>query len=124
MNIVDSSGWLEYFADTKRAKYFAEAIEATDDLIIPAIIFYEVFKKILLERDEAVALQAVAHMRLGKTVELNLELALSAARLSKQHRLPMADSIIFATAQQTNAIVWTQDADFADLPGVNYFRKP
>lgn len=103
MNIVDSSAWLEYFADTRYAKYFANVIERTKSLLVPSIILYEVFKKILSEKDETTALHIVAHIKLGKVIPLDLEIALEAAKLSTTYKLPMADSIILATAQKYNA---------------------
>jgi predicted nucleic acid-binding protein len=118
-NAVDSSGWLEYFADTRRARLFAAAIEDTDRLIVPVITIFEVFKKMLKERGENDALQAVSAMRSGRVVDLDLPLALDAGRLS----LPLADSLIYATAQRHDALLWTQDEDFDGLPGVRYFAK-
>lgn len=123
MNIVDSSAWLEYFANSKQARHFASVIEEIKSLIVPSIILYEVFKKVLVERDENTALQIVAHMKLGKVIPLDLELSLWAARISKHHKLPMADSIILATAQKFDATLWTQDADFKGIEGVKFFRK-
>ncbi|MEK6614558.1 MAG: type II toxin-antitoxin system VapC family toxin [Bacteroidota bacterium] len=123
MNVVDSSAWLEYFADTKNGKKFEKVIENTELLLVPSITLYEVFKKILMERDEHIALQIVAHMKMGKVIELDMEIALSAAKFSKEFRLPMADSIIFATGKKYHATIWTQDADFKNLEGVKYFRK-
>ena len=117
MNIVDSSGWLEYFADGPNAKFFAKAIETTSDLLVPTLSLYEVFKRVLQQRSEGEALQAVAVMHLGKVVELTSPIALSAARISTDSRLPMADSIMLATARSFDATLWTQDADFEDLPG-------
>jgi predicted nucleic acid-binding protein len=122
-NVVDSSAWLEYFAGSPRARYFAKAIETTDQLVVPSISLYEVFKKVLTERDETAALQAVHYMQLGTVLDLTADLALTAATLSKHYRLPMADSIILATAQFANAAVWTQDSDFKNIPGVHYFPK-
>ncbi|MBI5412738.1 type II toxin-antitoxin system VapC family toxin [Candidatus Peregrinibacteria bacterium] len=123
MNIVDSSAWLEYFAGTKYAKNFEKAIEATEILLVPAIVIYEVFKKILLEKDEHTALHVIAHMKLGKIIDMDLEIALKAAQLSGKHQLPMADSIILATAQKHNATIFTQDADFKPFKNVRYFTK-
>ena len=123
MNIVDSSAWLEYFAGTKNAGNFAKVIEASKSLIVPSIIFYEVFKKILSERGEDDALFITAHMKIGKVVDLDLDTALRAAKLSSEYGLPMADSIILATAQKYDAVVWTQDADFKRFKGVKYFSK-
>ena len=122
-NVVDSSGWLEYLGGTTRARLFSEAIENVDELVVPAIGLYEVFKKMLSERGETAALQAISYMRLGTVVDLTAELAPTAAALNKHYKLPMADSMILATARFTNATLWTQDADFENIPGVKYFRK-
>ncbi|PJZ70821.1 VapC toxin family PIN domain ribonuclease [Leptospira perolatii] len=123
MNIVDSSGWLEYFAGTKRSDLFSEAIERTDKLLIPTISLYEVFKKIYIERDEDSALKAIAHMQQGTVIDLDASISIFAAKLSKDHKLPMADSIILATARKYSAMLWTQDEDFNGLDGVKYFPK-
>jgi len=119
MNAVDSSAWLEYFADTKRARLFAAAIEDTDHLIVPVVTVYEVFKKFLRERGESDALQAVSAMRSGQVIDLDVSLALEAGRFN----LPLADSLIYATAQRHGATLWTQDEDFEGLSGVRYFSK-
>ena len=123
MNVVDSSAWLAYFADESNAQHFANAIEAPDSLIVPSITLLEVFKKVAQQRSEGVALQYVAVMQQGRVVPLDASLALLAAALGARHKLPLADSIIYATAQQSNALVWTQDADFEGLVNVNYFTK-
>jgi toxin FitB len=123
MNVVDSSGWLEYFADTKSADFFAAAIENTAELIVPVITIYEVFKKILQQRGEDEALIAVATMSQGIVVELDSSIAMVAARLSHENKLPMADSLILATARSNEADLWTQDEHFEGLPGVRYRRK-
>lgn len=119
MNVVDSSGWLEYFAGTARASLFAKAIEDTGKLVVPTITVYEVFKKVLRERGENLALRAASQMQMGEVVTVDVSLCLSAAR----HDLPLADSLIYATAQQHKATLWTQDAHFEGLPGVRYFAK-
>jgi predicted nucleic acid-binding protein len=120
MNVVDSSGWLAYFADSPHADFFSHAIENTDDLIVPVISLYEVFKRILQQRNENAALQAIALMQQGRVIELDAALALSAARLSHTLKLPMADSLILATARWHQAVLWTQDSDFKDIEGVRY----
>ncbi|MBI4235172.1 type II toxin-antitoxin system VapC family toxin [Candidatus Peregrinibacteria bacterium] len=122
-NLVDSSAWLEYFVDGSNAKYFAKAVEDEKSLIVPAIVIYEVFKKILLEKDENTALKIVAHMKLGKVIELEMDLAMLAARLSVENKLAMADSVILATARRHNAIIWTMDNDFEKIPEAKYFKK-
>lgn len=123
MNVVDSSGWLEYFANGPNADFFAPAIEDPLNLIVPSISLYEVFKRVLQQRGEDEALQAVALMQQGRVIQLDVSLALQAAKVSVDHRLPMADSIILATAQASQAILWTQDADFDGLPDVQYKAK-
>ena len=123
MNVVDSSGWLEYFADSEHADFFAEAIEDLDNLIVPTISLYEVFKKVLHLRGETAAIQAAAHMQLGQVVDLTTPIALNAASLSLKLKIPMADSMILATARAFQATLWTQDEDFEGLDGVRYRSK-
>jgi predicted nucleic acid-binding protein len=120
MNVVDSSAWLEYFASGPNAGFFAKAIEDTQQLIVPTLSLFEVFKRVLEQRGEGDALQAVAVMRQGMVVDLDGAIALRAAKLSLEYRLPMADSIILATARSYDAALWTQDADFENLLGVQY----
>jgi predicted nucleic acid-binding protein len=123
MNVADSSAWLEYFADGPNAGFFAKPIEDTARLVVPSVSLYEVFKRILQQRDESQALQAVAVMQQGTVVDLNPALALSSARLSVGGGLPMADSIILATARAFGATLWTQDVDFEGMEGVKYRPK-
>jgi predicted nucleic acid-binding protein len=123
MNVVDSSGWLEYFADGPNADFFAPAVENTADLVVPTISVYEVFKRVLQQRDEGDALQAVAVMQQGRVIDLDTAIALSAAKVSVGLKLPMADSVMLATARNHNATLWTQDADFKNSEGVEYVEK-
>lgn len=123
MNIVDSSGWLEYFANGPNADHFSQPLKDTSALIVPTISIYEVFKVILRESNENDALQAVAAMQKGKVVDLNTHIAINASRISLQYTLPMADSIILSTAQTYGCIVWTQDSDFEGIPGIKFFPK-
>ena len=123
MNFVDSSGWLAYFADEPNAKYFQGPLKDADSLVVPTITIYEVFKVVLRESNENHALQAISVMHKGTVVNLNVRLAAAASRLSLEHDLPMADSIILATAREYNATIWTQDSDFKDIPGVKFFPK-
>jgi len=120
MNLVDTSGWIEYFFGGGNASYFAKPIEDTDQLIVSVVCLYEVFRKVHQVADEARALQAIAQMKQGRVVELSEEIALRAALVSLRHKLPMADSFIYATGQLEGAEVWTQDGDFQNLPGVRY----
>lgn len=124
MNVVDSSGWLEYFAEGPNIEFFAPAIEDTQNLIVPAISLYEVFKRVLVQTDQQSALRAITIMQEAKVIELSAALAIYAAQLSYQYKTPMADSIILATAWTHNATLWTQDNDFEGLPNVNYVKKP
>jgi predicted nucleic acid-binding protein len=123
MNIVDSSGWLAYFADEPNAKYFLSPLSDSALLAVPTVTIYEVFKVILRESSENEALQAVVAMQKGTVVDLNATLAIAASRLSLEHNLPMTDSIILATAQEFKAIIWTQDSDFKNIRNVKYFPK-
>jgi len=123
MNLVDSSAWLEYFTDGTNAKSFAPVIENTAEIIISVINLYEVYKKISAEKDEDKAIQAVALMQQSKVRDVTNSISILAAKLSAKFKIPMADSIIYATARINDAIVWTQDSDFKDLEGVKYFKK-
>lgn len=121
MNVVDSSAWLAYFAGNANAEHFALAIEDQDQLLVPAITLIEVFKIIFKQRGEAPALIAVAHMRTGQVISLDATLAMDAATLGLRHKLPLADSIIYATTAKYRARLWTQGEDFKGLPQVEYF---
>jgi toxin FitB len=122
-NVVDSSAWLAYFANEPSAADFAPAIEAVDRLVVPAVCLLEVFKIVARQRGEGDALQAVAVMQQGLVVDLDGALALSAARVGLDHRLPLADSIVYATARSLGGVVWTQDEDFDGLLDVQYIPK-
>ncbi len=123
MNLVDSCGWLEYFADGPNANFFAPAINDINSLIVPTICILEVFKRVLQQRDEDSALKAVALMEQGRVVDLNDTLAMNAVKLSLDNKLPMADGILLATAHAYNSVIWTQDADFKGIKGVKYIEK-
>jgi len=124
VNVIDSSAWLEYFADGPNAGVFAPAIQSTAELVVPSITLFEVFKRVYQQRGEGPALQAVALMQQGQIVDLDAPLALAASKLSADAKLPLADSIVLATARRHEATLWTQDADFEGLPGVRYRAKP
>lgn len=124
MNVVDSSGWLEYFADGPNAEVFAEPLADPGSLIVPTVSVYEVFKKVLLERGESEALEAVALMQQGHVVELDTTTALAAAKTSVDLRLPMADAMIYTTARIHGATLWSQDEDFEEIDGVRYIPRP
>ena len=120
LNVVDSSGWLEYFADGPHAGFFAPAVEDTGHLILPALCLFEVFKRILQQRTENEALRAAAYMQQATVIPLDAPLALHAAKISVDLKLPLADSIIFATARAHDAVLWTQDAHFKGMKGVKF----
>ena len=122
MNLVDSSGWLEYLADDRNADFFAPALEDTVNLVVSTINIYEVFKQVLRQRGQDAALQAVALMEQANVADVTAPISLDAARISAEMKLPMADSLILATARAHDAILWTQDSDFQGLSGVR-FRK-
>jgi len=123
MNLVDSSGWLEYFANDKNADFFAKPIEDTSNLIVSTINIYEVFTKVLQQKNENLAFQAIALMQQSKVIDVDSAISLHAAKQSVELNLPMADSIILATAQAYNAALWTQDSDFINLTDVKYIQK-
>ena len=123
MNLVDTSGWIEYLFDEENAAFFAEAIEETSQLIVPVICLYEVFKKVNQVADEARALDIIAQMKQGQILEITEEIALKAALISIKHKLPMADSLIYSSGQSVGAVIWTQDTDFEGLPGVKFQSK-
>ena len=123
MNLVDSCGWLEFFADGPNAGFFARPIEDVAKLLVPTICLLEVFKRVCEQRGEQAALQAVTHMQEGRVAPLDVATALTAARISCELKLSLADSVILATARTNKAVIWTQDADFERIPGVRYKPK-
>jgi predicted nucleic acid-binding protein len=123
MNLVDSSGWLEYFADGPNASFFEPPILDLKKLIVPTLSLFEVFKKIIQQKDEGAAFQAIAVMQQGKVVDLNTGLAIDAARLSVELKIPMADSIMLAISMSFDAVLWTQDSDFTGIENVKLIMK-
>ena len=123
MNVVDSSGWLEYFSKGETAEFFSAAIQDTENLLIPTISIYEVFKRMLIQLGEESALQSIGIMSLGITVDLTQEIAINAAKISSDLKIAMADSVILATARAHDATLWTQDVDFEGIEGVKFVRK-
>ena len=122
-NVIDSSAWLSYFAEDGNCENFTLPIENIDNLIVPSITITEIFKHILRERNEESALTITAHMSQGKVISLDQDLAIEAASFGVNHKLPLTDSIIYATTLKFDATLWTQDADFKGLSNVNYFSK-
>ena len=123
MNVVDSCAWLEYFADGPNASFFAPAIEDQDRLLVPSITIFEVFKKVLQQRGEKEALEKAAMMAMGRVVDLDSTIALLAAKISVETQMPLADSVILATARAHRATVWTEDEHFKATPGVKYVSR-
>jgi len=121
---VDSSGWLEYFTDGENADGFADIIENTEELIVSTMNIYEVYKKVISQKDEDAALEAIAMMQQAKVVEVTSSIAIQAAKFSYIFKMPLADSIIFITARENDAVIWTQDAHFKEMDGVQYFEQP
>jgi toxin FitB len=123
MNIVDSSGWLEYFIDGKNADFFSTAIEDTENLLVSVINIYEVFKRILASQGLESAEMHIAELLKGRVIDLTASISLSAATISTELKIPMADSLILASAYSNNAVLWSQDEHFKGLPGVQYISK-
>jgi predicted nucleic acid-binding protein len=124
VNIVDSCGWLEYAAAGPNASFFAPAIENAAELLVPTVTIYEVYKRATLIGNEHNAKEIVAVMLQGTLLVLDASIALEAAALSLELGLPMADSMVLATARLHNASLWTQDAHFRGIEGVRYVEKP
>ena len=122
-NLVDSCGWLEYFSDGENADFFAPALENTEHLIVPTLCIAEVFKVLLRERSEDIAFSAISAMSQGRLVTLDMKLAIDAAKLGLAHKLPLADSCVYATAKAEKAWLWTQDEHFEKLSGVKFIKK-
>lgn len=123
MNVVDSSGWIEYLINSPNADFFSAPIRDSENLIVPTICLYEVFKRVLLKLGDDRALKTIGQMSLGIVVDLDRNIAIRAAQISSELKLAMADSIILATARTYDATLWTQDEHFKDLEGVRYIEK-
>jgi len=123
MNLVDSCGWLEYLADGPNASFFAPAIEKTSDLIVPTLCIMEVFKRVLQQRGEDAAFQAAALMQQGQVIALDSRIAVTAAKVGHEMKLPLADAVIVATAKIHSAVIWTQDSDLKSVEGVKFVNK-
>lgn len=123
MNLVDSSGWIEFFQDGPYASYFLEALRDMDKVIVPTLCFYEVFSHVMREMSDAEALQVVAFMQQARSADLTDSIAVLAARLSAKHKLPLSPAIVLATARLNKAVIWTQDPVLKDFPGVKYYPK-
>ena len=123
MNIVDSSCWIEYFMNLEIGANVAGIIENPNELVVPTITLYEVYKKLLTEKGEEYALDVISYMQTGKVIDLNTDLSLAAAEVSRSHKLSMADSIIYATSLRYSATIFSCDKHFKDIPDIRYFPK-
>ena len=123
MNVVDSSGWIEYFIDTVNADNFAQAIEKSALLIVPALSFFEVHRYLSKNTSAAQRDRCLDVMRRGSVVELTTVRAIAASDMALLHKLAMADAVMYSIAREFNATFWTQDVDYQDLPGVSYHAK-
>ena len=123
MNVVDSSGWIEYFIDTANADNFAPAIEKTALLIVPTLSFFEVHRYLSRNADDERRDECLDVMRRGTVIELTTARAIAASSMAQKHRLAMADAVMYSIAREFNATFWTQDVDYKDLPGVAFHAK-
>ena len=123
MNVVDSSGWVEYLVGGPNASFFQKPLNDVESLVVPSISIFEVYRYVLRERGREEALAVGASMRQARVLDLDEGLAIEAAELGASLRLPLADSIIYASALSVGATVWTQDVDFEGLEGVRYRAK-
>jgi predicted nucleic acid-binding protein len=123
MNVVDSSGWIEYLKDTQRADLFASAIEDRNHLLVPTIALFEVHKVLSRSLPEVLVTQCLDVMRLGRVLDLTDARAVAASKAARLHSLAMADAAMYSMARELGATFWTQDVDYRGLPGVNYFPK-
>lgn len=123
MNVVDSSGWIEYYVGGPNASFFEGPLQDVEHLLVPSISILEVYRYVLRKRGRQDALTVAASMRQGRVLALDDSLAIEAAEIGASHTLPLADSIIYASAQSHDATLWTQDADFDGLDGVEYIPK-
>jgi toxin FitB len=124
MNVVDSSGWIEYLTDSKRADLFAAPIERRDQLLVPTIALFEVHKILSRSLPDDMVERCLNVMRLGRVLDLTDRRAVAASKVARQHRLALTDAAMYSMAQEHSATFWTQDLDYDGLPGVRYFSKP
>jgi toxin FitB len=124
MNVVDSSGWIEYLQDTDRADLFATAIEDRHALLVPTIALFEVHKVLSRSLSAALVKRCLDVMRLGRVLDLTDARAIAASGVAVKHKLAMADAAMYSMAQEFGATFWTQDVDYRGLDGVQYCAKP
>ncbi len=123
MNVVDSSGWIEFFVAGGNGPHFKPVIEDTRHLLVPVITLYEVHKRLSQNLPPEIVANCLDAMRLGRVLELSDARAIAASITASAHKLALADAAIYSMAQEHKATLWTQDIDYQGLPGVNYFAK-
>jgi predicted nucleic acid-binding protein len=124
MNIVDSSGWIEYLLDSDRADLFAQPIEQRQTLLVPVIVLFEVHKVLSRKVSNHAVKQCLDVMRLGRVLEITDARAVAAAGVASTNKLAMADAMMYSLALEFGATFWTQDVDYQGLPSVHFFAKP
>ena len=124
MNVVDSSGWIEYLTDSERADLFASPIEQRNQLLVPTIALFEVHKILSRSLKADMVNRCLDVMRLGRVLDLTDARAVAASKISKAHGLALADAAMYSMALEFNAQFWTQDVDYQGLPQVQFFAKP
>ena len=124
MNVVDSSGWIEFFLAGPSGPLFKPVIEQRDKLLVPVIALYEVHKILSRKLPAEMVASCLDVMRLGRVLDLTDRRAIAAAEVAIKHRLAMADAVMYSLALEHQATFWTQDVDYQGLPGVNFFAKP
>ena len=124
MNMVDSSGWIEFFQAGTNGLVFKPVIELRDQLLVPTIALFEVHKVLSRSLPSDLVDRCLAVMRLGRVLDLTDQRAIAASKVSREHRLALADAAMYSMAQEHRASFWTQDIDYQDLPDVRYFSKP
>ena len=122
-NVIDSSGWIEYFLDTKPADFFEPAILDAEHLIVPAIALYEVHKRLSQLVPAEIVATCIEVMRKASVIALTAERAIAASNIAQQYQLAMADAMMYSIAIEHHATFWTQDADYQGLPSVQFQAK-
>jgi predicted nucleic acid-binding protein len=123
MNLVDSSGWIEYLLDTERADLFAEPLEQRNILLVPVIALFEVHRVLSRKLPAELVAKCLDVMRMGRVLEITDRRAIAAADVASRHRLAMADAMMYSLALEHGATFWTQDSDYQGLAGVQWFPK-
>lgn len=124
MNVVDSSGWIEFFKAGPNGPVFKPVIEDRHQLLVPTIALFEVHKVLSRSLDDELVMQCLDVMRLGRVLDLTDRRAIAASKVARRHKLALADAAMYSMAREFEAQFWTQDIDYQGLPGVSFFPKP